>query len=178
MTVPKKNGNSLFRAAGKLKRTKRAGWVKKAGIKDGESVADHSFRMAVIAAYLGELMNLDGNKLITMSLLHDLAESRIGDLTPDQKLSERQHRKMEDRAMKEIISTLPKKPRKRFMKYWNELIERKSDEAKLTWEIDKLEMGLQMKDYTAIGVTKEVLAEFDPSSSLSKKTKEIFADYS
>ena len=56
--MPKNNGNSLLRAAGSLKTIQRAGWVKKAGIKDAESVADHSFRMAVIGMYLGEVMEL------------------------------------------------------------------------------------------------------------------------
>ncbi len=49
--MSKNNGNSLFRASGKLKTIKRAGWVKKAGIENAESVADHSFRTAVIGAF-------------------------------------------------------------------------------------------------------------------------------
>lgn len=176
--MSKKNGNSIFRAAGKLKTTKRAGWVKKAAIKNAESVADHSFRAAVIGAYLGELMKLDESKLVVMCLLHDLAESKIGDLTPDEKPSEFEHRRLEDKAIKEILSSLPKKPRKKFMKYWKELITNKSAEAKLTWEIDKLEMGLQMKDYAAIGIDRKLLAEFDPSGSLSKLTRKILEEYS
>ena len=177
-TMPKSNANSLFRASGNLKTIKRAGWVKKAGIENAESVADHSFRMAVIGAYLGEMTGLNAGKIVMMCLIHDLAESKIGDLTPAEKPSLKEHRKMEDRAVKEILSSLPKKARKRFSKYWIELLESKSKESKLVWKIDKLEMGLQMKDYAALGIDKKLLAEFDPSEHLTKELKTVFQDYS
>ena len=175
--MPKNNGNTLFRAAGKLKTVKRAGWVKKAGIENAESVADHSYRMAVIGAYLGEMLGLNSGKVAIMCLIHDLAESEIGDLTPGEKPSQKEHRRMEDRAMKEILSSLPKKARKKFSKYWDELIENESKESKLVWKIDKLEMGLQMKDYAALGVDRKILAEFDPSQLLTKELKNVFQDY-
>ena len=114
--MPKNNGNILFRAAGNLKTVKRAGWVKKAGIENAESVADHSYRMAVIGAYLGEMLGLNSGKIAIMCLIHDLAESKIGDLTPGEKPSLKEHRKMEDRAMKEILSSIPKKAREEILK--------------------------------------------------------------
>ena len=45
--------------AGKLKRTKRTGWVERVGIKDGESVADHSYRVALMAMVLADERKLD-----------------------------------------------------------------------------------------------------------------------
>jgi putative hydrolase of HD superfamily len=176
--MTKGNGNSLFRAAGKLKTTRRSGWSKKAGIENSESVADHSYRTALIGAYLGEVLGLNSGKMAVMCLIHDLAESKIGDLTPEEKTSEKEHRKIEDKVMKEILSTLPKRARKRFAKLWNELVENKSKEAKLVWQIDKLEMGLQMKDYAATGIDKSLLAEFDPSRYLSEELRDVFQNYS
>jgi 5'-deoxynucleotidase len=175
--MPKGDANSLFRAAGILKTIRRAGWAKKAGIQNAESVADHSFRMAIIGAYLAGVMGLDSGKIVTMCLIHDLGESKIGDLTPEEKPSSKEHRMMEGKALMEILSRLPKKPRKKFSTYWRELVENKTREAKLVWGIDKLEMGLQMKDYAALGVDSKLLKEFDPSKFLTDNLRKVFEKY-
>ncbi len=176
--MPKKNANSLIRASGKLKTIKRAGWVKKAGIENAESVADHSFRTAIIGAYLGEALGLNSSKIVLMCLIHDLAESNIGDLTPEEQGSEKEHRRIEDNSMKEILQSLPKRVRKRFSKVWGELLANNSKESELVWQIDKLEMGLQMKDYVSAGVPANVLKQFDPSKLLSKDLRKVLQDYS
>ena len=56
----------VIKTAGKLKKQKRSGWVKKAGILNAESVADHSYRMALIGAILAEEQSLDPGKVIRM----------------------------------------------------------------------------------------------------------------
>lgn len=45
-----------------------------------ESVADHSYRAAVLAMALPP--GLDRDRCVKMALLHDLAESMVGDITP------------------------------------------------------------------------------------------------
>jgi putative hydrolase of HD superfamily len=67
----------------KLKTVPRQGWINKLGIKDPESVADHCYSMAVMAMVFSDLKKLDTEKIIKMTLLHDLAEAITGDLTPD-----------------------------------------------------------------------------------------------
>jgi putative hydrolases of HD superfamily len=171
-----KSPTELFRAAGVLKTIKRKGWIK-AGITGQESVADHSYRMAIIGAFLSEETKLDPAKIIRMCLIHDLAESDIGDLTPEEKISEKAHRLEEDRAFREIVSSLPDKERKVFLRDWAELLEMRTRESKLVWQIDKLEMGLTMKDYLRAGGNKAKLAEFNPSSHLSKELKSILEEY-
>ena len=166
----------LLRAAGVLKTIRRKGWLK-VGIGNPESVADHSFRMALIGAYLSQEMKLDAGKIIRMCLIHDLAESEIGDLTPEEKISEEAHRKDEDRILREIFATLPEKERKVFDQDWTELYEMRTNEAKLVWQIDKLEMGLTMKDYLREGGNKKKLAEFDPSSNLTSELRTIIQEY-
>lgn len=93
---------------GRLKRLPRTGWVE-AGIKEPESVADHSFRTAVLAMIPADLEGLDSDKVMRMALLHDLAEVETGDLTPDQK-SERggAYASEERRASGRVLSPLPK----------------------------------------------------------------------
>ncbi|MFW6104773.1 MAG: HD domain-containing protein [Candidatus Bipolaricaulota bacterium] len=64
---------------GQLKRTPRSGWLK-LGINDPESVADHSFRTAVIGFILGEMEGHDPYRVASYCLFHDMAETRTGDL--------------------------------------------------------------------------------------------------
>lgn len=112
-----------------------------------------------------------------MCLIHDLAESEIGDLTPEEKISEESHRRDEDGAMREIVASLPERERKTFLKDWSELLASKTREARLVWQIDKLEMGLTMKDYLRSGGNKQKLAEFNPSAHLPRELRAILEAY-
>ncbi len=56
---------------GKLKRLKRTGWVKN-NIIDPESVAEHSFRLAVLTMVLAPKVGVDQLKTTKMALIHDL----------------------------------------------------------------------------------------------------------
>ncbi|HEY7488940.1 MAG TPA: HD domain-containing protein [Streptosporangiaceae bacterium] len=64
---------------GLLKRFKRTGWFV-LGVGDPESVADHSFRAAVIAAVLAALEGANPDRAALLSLFHDSQESRLTDL--------------------------------------------------------------------------------------------------
>ena len=69
----------FFAEAGLLKKIKRSGWWV-AGIKDPESVADHSFRCAVMAYYIAHLEDVDPYRVVVMALFNDIHEARINDL--------------------------------------------------------------------------------------------------
>ena len=56
---------------GKSKKLRRAGWVREK-INNPESVAEHSFRVSILAMVLSDPLGLDKEKLIKMALLHDL----------------------------------------------------------------------------------------------------------
>ena len=64
---------------GQLKRVKRSGWWI-AGIENPESVAEHSFRTAVIAYLLAEMEGADTERATFMALFHDAGETRTNDL--------------------------------------------------------------------------------------------------
>jgi putative hydrolase of HD superfamily len=65
-----------------LKHLPRTGWVN-LGIDHPESVASHSWNMAVLALSLApQAKNIDINRVIRLCLVHDIAESIVGDLTP------------------------------------------------------------------------------------------------
>ncbi|GII87790.1 haloacid dehalogenase [Sphaerisporangium siamense] len=64
---------------GLLKRYKRTGWLV-AGVRDPESVADHSFRTAIIAVAITALEGGNVERAALLSLLHDTQETRTTDI--------------------------------------------------------------------------------------------------
>ncbi len=63
---------------GSLKNCRRTGWWL-AGIKDPESIAEHSWRTAAIAFFLAKREGLNAERVCTHAVFHDSAEARIGD---------------------------------------------------------------------------------------------------
>lgn len=136
----------LFKIIGKLKFEKRRGWIQKGISSEIESVADHSYRTAMIILFLEDYwrkLGLDYDRMLKMALIHDLPEAIIGDITPRDDVQDKE--KLENDAMKEIIELSDE-----FMmlnEIWEDLLKNKSKESKIVWQIDKLEMGLQALDY-------------------------------
>ncbi|WBB63871.1 HD domain-containing protein [Streptomyces sp. WMMC500] len=64
---------------GTLKRARRTGWWI-VGVKDPETVAEHSFRTAVIGAVLAMLEGADPAKVALLCTFHDTQETRVGDI--------------------------------------------------------------------------------------------------
>ncbi len=63
---------------GHLKRIARSGWWV-AGVRDPESVAEHSFRCAWIGYFLALAERVDPARVVLMCLAHDVHEARIND---------------------------------------------------------------------------------------------------
>jgi len=64
---------------GMLKRAKRSGWWI-AGVKDPETIAEHSWRTAVIGSVLALMEGADPAKVALLCTFHDTQETRIGDI--------------------------------------------------------------------------------------------------
>jgi putative hydrolase of HD superfamily len=64
---------------GMLKRAKRAGWWI-VGVKDPETIAEHSFRAALIGAALAMMEGADPARTALLCLFHDTQETRVGDI--------------------------------------------------------------------------------------------------
>lgn len=64
---------------GMLKRAKRSGWWI-AGVKDPETIAEHSFRVALIGSVLAMMEGADPAKTALLGLWHDTQETRVGDI--------------------------------------------------------------------------------------------------
>jgi 5'-deoxynucleotidase YfbR-like HD superfamily hydrolase len=65
--------------AGHLKHVPRSGWLL-LGITQPETVAEHSFRVGLVGITLAALEGADPGRTAALCLMHDLHETRIGDV--------------------------------------------------------------------------------------------------
>ena len=179
-----KNTIDFLSICGKLKQTRRTGWTKYEEISEVESVADHSFRIALMAFVFGlqqqreggdkeedkEDEVLDVQKLVTMALVHDIAESIVGDITPHCGISKEEKNTLEVEAMQKLKETLGDVAGETIETLWLEYENGSSREARVVKELDKLEMLLQASEYE--NEYKDVdLTEFYSSCDGSFKTE-------
>lgn len=137
--------------AGLLKRLRRSGWDV-ASVPNPESVADHSFRCALIAYFLGRAEGADPYKAVVMALFNDIAEARITDL---HKIAQRyiEGEKAEDEAFSEQVEKLPDFCKKELIAIHGEYRAQKSRESKIARDADILECLIQAKEYCESGNT-------------------------
>ena len=162
----------FFQKVLELKNIPRQGWKEKLGINNPESVADHSYSTTVISMILSDLEGLNTEKIIKMALLHDLAESIIGDIIPDDIAKNEKVRK-ENIAMKQILKNLPNKIAEPYFEIWIEYQKNSSQESRLLHDIDKLEMAFQAKFYQNKGISKEKLQTFFNTAKKEIKSKNL-----
>ena len=155
-----------------LKDVPRQGWKEKLEMNNPESVADHSYSTTVMSMIFSDLAGLNNEKIIRMALLHDLAESIIGDITPNS-ITKNEKIIKENIAMKQILKNLPNKIAKQYFEIWNEYQKNSSEESKLLHDIDKLEMALQAKFYQNKGISKEKLETFFNTAMKEIKNKNL-----
>ena len=138
----------FWRYAAKLKVEQRKGWQRKVEGRV-ESVADHSFGVALLALYEGERRGYDLEKILKLALIHDLEEAITGDLTPRDKarLGPTNVQTGREAAVRELVSKLPAKSRASILGLWTDLRERRSKEARLVHQLDKVEMAFQANEY-------------------------------
>ena len=102
--------------------------------------------MSVMSMVLSDMKSLDSEKVLKMTILHDWAESKIGDFIPEQ-IGYDKKSELENYAMSEILESLPQKIQDDYQNIWDEFLSRETPESKLVYELDKLEMALQAKIY-------------------------------
>lgn len=136
-------------AVGKSKMIPRTGWVREK-IKNPESVAEHCFRVIGLAIVIADPLGLDKEKLIKMALIRGLGETATGDVVVERgnivdikKKVEKEQKEKE--GIKKIFKTIGKADE--YVKIFDEMTKRKSEEAKIFWELDSLEMAMQALEY-------------------------------
>lgn len=105
-----------------------------------ESVADHSWRIALIAMLMTgieEYQDFDMNKVIRMCLIHDLGESFTGDIPTFEKDSA--DKKVEDDLFERWVDAFPEPQRAEWIGLLAEMKALETKEAKLYKALDKIE---------------------------------------
>ena len=105
-----------------------------------ESVADHSWRISLMAMLLSheeEFRDLDMNRVIRMCLIHDLGESFTGDIPTFLKKSSDEEG--EEDILRNWINTFDDETRKEWLDLLDEMNTQKTLESRVYKSLDKLE---------------------------------------
>ncbi len=127
---------ALLEALG-LKDVTRAGWIR-AGVANPESVAAHSWGMALLATQLCP-DELDLQRVLELCILHDIAEVRVGDITPHDNIHPDEKHRLETQAIHEMgIEAI---------EIFAEYESQSTPESRFVRYLDKLDMALQAEIY-------------------------------
>ena len=127
-----------------LKKILRKGWAER-NVPHPESVADHTFGVAVLALFFSRIKNLDVEKAITTALIHDLGESLTGDITPNDNIPSREKQEKEYEAAQKILGQIDESGE--LLELWKDFEYERTPEGKLVKELDRLEMVMQAFHY-------------------------------
>ncbi|MCJ1479369.1 hypothetical protein MMC13_008054 [Lambiella insularis] len=145
----------FFHLLERLKTTPREGW-RRFNIDNGESISDHMYRMSIITMLAPTSLSsqLDVPRCTKMALIHDMAESLVGDITPVDNVSKKEKCRRETTSMHYLTTHLlgkvergGKEAGNDMRKIWQEYEDNKTLEAKFVHDVDKLELVLQMVEY-------------------------------
>ena len=129
----------LMKVAENLKNHTRHSWTSSGR---HESVAEHSWRLALLALFVkDEFPDADIDKVIRMCLIHDMGEAFTGDIPAF--LKERSHEIVEAQAYETWLDTLPQPFNMELTALWHEMEAQTTPEAKLYKALDKLETLMQ-----------------------------------
>lgn len=114
-----------------------------------ESVAEHTWRMALMAILLEPYLNQKINigKTLKMILIHDLVEAEAGDVPIPHMVNNAALKKVKEEkekaAIEKIRSMLNDDVGKEIHSLWYEFESRETYEAKVAYALDKLEVQIQ-----------------------------------
>ena len=134
--------------AGTLKQTKRTGWWM-AGVRDPESVAEHSWRTALLATIIAKLEGADPAQAAFLAVWHDSQETRTGDVNY---LGRKYAPQADPRAVTEDqVAGMPEVLATAVRELVAEYEAKESPEALCARDADKLECMIQGIEYKAQG---------------------------
>jgi len=124
-----------------LKSVTRTAWMQSGR---QESTAEHSWRLALFASITAkQFPELDYEKILFMSLIHDLGERYTGDQSAVL-LSDKQEKAREEKAaIEKLACFLPSEAGKQIIDVWKEYEEGVTKEAVFVKALDKAETIIQ-----------------------------------
>ena len=138
-----------FYECGMLKRVKRSGWWNE-GISNPESVAEHSYRTAIIALILAKMEGLNDQEARTIccaAVFHDLHEARLLDLNKITARYVKITKELAEKVESDQIEALPSVVKKTISRIFS-LTEKESIILK---DADYLECAITAKEYADAG---------------------------
>lgn len=158
-----------------LKDIERTGWLVRK-VERPESVGDHTFSLALLCALYAEDEGLDPGKCARLALVHDLHETVCGDICTresecEQKMSNAEKRKAEEKAIKELLKFAPAGKRQELGRLASEFMEQTTKEAVFVKDLDMVEMCIQVLYYKKHGRVKADMGDFFRRTDKALKTK-------
>ncbi len=131
-----------------LKDEKRTGWELR-NIEQPETVAGHSWGVSLLTLIYSEKNDIDQEKAVKMSIVHDLAEAEVGDIAKravdvEQKIPEKEKEVLEKETMNKFSEKLESRE---IIELWEEYENRETDEAKFVKDMDLIDLCLQALKY-------------------------------
>jgi len=147
-TMATEDLNRFVHELGHLKQSARTGWWL-AGVKQPETVAEHSFRTAALAYFLAIQEGANAEHTAILALFHDATEARLGDIpSVGQKYLDKPD---EDKVAWDQVNGVPLSIVQAYTSSISEFRERATPEARLAHDADKLECLAQAVEYAAHG---------------------------
>jgi putative hydrolase of HD superfamily len=139
---------NLLYEMGTLKQARRTGWWM-AGVRDPESIAEHSWRTALIASVIAKVEGADPARATLLAVWHDSQETRTGDVS----YLGRRYAQRADPEMvtADQIAGMPEPLAETVRELVAEYEARQTPEAICARDADKLECLLQGVEYKAQG---------------------------
>jgi putative hydrolase of HD superfamily len=160
-----------------LKRLYRQGWLKR-GVPESacESVADHSFGVAMLALLAPAPADIDGRLLdrgraVLLATVHELGEIYAGDITPVDGVSKEEKNRRERESVERLAAGLDPETAASIRELWEEFESERTPEARFVRMLDRLEMGVQAAVYRAEGFPR--MEEFLASAERAATDPEL-----
>lgn len=142
----------------RLKGLERTGWMLRGLGAGAESVADHSYGVAVVSMFLADELtargvHLDVEKVLRIALMHDWAEVRVGDLprTASAYFGADARRRAERAAFDDIVRDCGEHQQKLYSNLHEDYEQRASLEARLVKAADVIDLLIQTLSFERAG---------------------------
>ncbi len=137
-----------------------------------DNIASHTFRVCIIGMMLAQLEKANVSKVVLMCLLHDITESRSG----DQNWVHKKYVKVfEDEIIKSQVKPLPNS--KGLLNIIHEYHKRKTKEAQIAKDADRLDQTLLENEYTWTGNQEaKTWGRTNRTSLFSKSAKSLLLE--
>lgn len=143
----------------RLKSLERTGWMLRGIAQGAESVAAHSYGVALAAMLLADELRargveIDAERVLRIALLHDWAEARMGDLprTATNYFGVEARKRAERAAFGDIAQGVGQHASARYEELYEEYEERASLEARLVKAADVIDLLVQTLAFERAGV--------------------------